>query len=537
MPIPNSSLAPRFPIFSAQRWSLCRRLDPGHGRSSRPDGEQEFDCQAKGTQVLRAIALNLHFIGNRSAYRAFVADTLYYGDAQGKPVYGLRAASLVMFGKDPSRLHLEESALLAATLLHPMALSCIPSSAAATERFEQQRSRALKALDKGFADDPRYSGARTNLLALAPITAPAQPPVANAAGLPHDAACRAAPPLLRLEGLDSSIQLTVAAELRQLAAGGADVREMRLATNFTAQVPFKSAVERARNEIAATQAAHWFSDPSASGAVILAFSTSPEGRLSALYESSSDLQLHQKRGLGSLNKIVALAFLAEQGWTVSRSFCNKTVQLDERQLNNAGGDPGVPDCNRYPAGRMTVEHVIGHSISLAVYDALRQYPAASLQQRLDEWGIAVPAKIDPRYALSFGLARTTPAHMVAFFSAISSGLARSEPVGYEATALTAWRSADGRWHSVHGPSIDLSRAFSTPTGRALLTAGAGAAYAPGSTLAALGPDVSGAVGKSGTLDGLIAGNVVYKGTAGALAGSAWFAMAVPQQGALGDLVD
>lgn len=495
--------------------------------------DKDTTARRKANEVFRAIALNLHFLGDEAGYRTFVSDTLFFGNARGTQVYGLRAASLVMFGKEPTALELHESTLLAAALLYPIALNCGPASQNALNRFEEQRGRALDALDKGFANDPRYAQTRATLQAMAPITAPAASPTAVAAGLSPDAACRASPPLLTFESLDSSVRLAALTELSHLVADGASPREVRLAINFASQVRFKGQVEQARAEIAAGQGGHWYDDPRGSDVVTLAFTTASGGSLSALYESSSDLQLNHLRDLGSLSKIFGLVFLAERGWSVDLPFCNKSARISGHQLHNAGRDVGVPDCSRFPAGRLSVGETFGRSVSLAVFDSLRQFPEADLRRRLLDWGVSIPDDLDARYAVAFGLVRTTPSHLAAFYSAISAGLAGGAPYGYEATAIAAWRSQDGSWHPMQGNSIDLSSAFSTPASRALISAGAGAAYSRNGTLAALGPAIPGSLGKTGTLDSQI-GQVRFKGAAGALAGRSWFAMIVPERGALGN---
>lgn len=492
--------------------------------------QRNYGLGRKFDEVMSTVSLSLHLTPGSNAHSRFISDTLYFGYARGLPLYGVRSAGRAAFGKDEN-LALHESALLAGMLLYPVALNCGQPQNSALARFVQIRNRAIYALDRGFRNDPRYEAERAMLVSMPAITAPAAAPEALAAGLDHEASCRAgAHPALRLEALDSSARLASLAMLGNLGSAAADVREVKLSTSFQAQSQFKAQVNGALASISAEQRGHWQVDPSGSGIVALVFATDAQGKLTALYESTADAQVYRDRELGSLAKIPALLFLAEQGWKVTDQFCNKASP----PYTNAGGDPGVKSCagGRGP-GLMSVDEVFGRSISLAVMDALRQYSPALLKRHMNGLGISLPENVEPAYAVAFGLARTSPARMEAIFAAVSSGTSGSKPVSREATVAISYRTADGKWHYPISTEIDLSASFATAQARALIDRGAKAAYGSRGTLAALGPALIGNVGKTGTLDAE-SGSVRLKAAAGAWGGRGWFALTVPRTGTLGD---
>jgi hypothetical protein len=492
--------------------------------------KRSYGIGRKFDEVTSTISLSLHLKSGSDAHSRFISDTAFFGYARGLPLYGVRSAGRAAFGKDEN-FALHESALLASMLLYPVALSCGQPQKAALDRFEQIRNRAIYALDRGFSDDPRYATERAILVSMPAITAPAAAPEALAAGLDADASCRAgAHPALMLEALDSSARLASLAMLSKLGDAAADVREVKLSTSFPAQSRFKAQVDEALHSISAQQRGHWQVDPSGSGVVSLAFATDSRGNLSALYESTGDAQLYRERELGSLAKIPALLFLSEQGWQVTDQFCNKASPPH----TNAGGDPGVKSCagSRGP-GVMTVDEVWGRSISLAVVDALRRYSPALLKKRMSELGITLPEKVEPAYAVAFGLARTSPARMQAIFAAVSSGISGSKPVGREPSVVVSYRTVDGKWRYPISTEVDLSASFASAQARALIARGARAAFGSHGTLSALGPALIGSVGKTGTLDSE-SGSVRLKTAAGAWGGRGWLALTVPQNGALGD---
>ena len=492
--------------------------------------QRSYGLGRKFYEVMSTVSLGLHLTPGSDAHSRFISDTLYFGYARGLPLYGVRSASRAAFGRDEN-LALHESALLSSMLLYPLALNCGNAQKSALARFEQIRNRAIYALDRGFRDDPRYDVERAKLVSMPAITAPAAAPEALAAGLDSDASCRAgAHPVLMLEALDSSARLASLALLNKLGDAAADVREVKLSTSFQAQSQFKVDVNEALHSISMQQRGHWQVDPSGAGVVALAFATDANGKLTSLYESTADAQLYRERELGSLAKIPALLFLAEQGWNVTKRFCNKASP----PYTNAGGDPGVESCaaGRGP-GLMNVDEVMGRSISLAVMDALRQYSPALLTKRMKELGISIPDNVEPAYAVAFGLARTSPARMQTIFASVSSGLSGSKPIGREPSIVVSYRTVDGNWHRPTSTEVDLTPYFATPQARALIERGAKAAYNLRSTLAALGPALMGSVGKSGTLDD-DSGSVRLKTAAGAWGGRGWFALVVPQTGALGD---
>lgn len=492
--------------------------------------QRSYGLGRKFSEVMSTISLGLHLTPGSEAHSRFISDTLYFGYARGLPLYGVRSAGRAAFGKDEN-LALHESALLAGMLLYPVALNCGQPQKSALDRFELIRNRAIYALDRGFRDDPRYETERAKLVSMPAITAPAAAPEALAAGLDSDASCRAgAHPVLRLEALDSSARLASLAMLSKLGEAAADVREVKLSTSFQAQSQFKAQVNGALNSISQQQRGHWQVDPSGSDIVALAFATDAQGKLTALYESTGDAQLYRERELGSLAKIPALLFLAEQGWNVDQ-FCNKASP----PYTNAGGDPGVKSCaGGRGHGLKSVDEVLGRSISLAVMDALRHYPPALLAKRMKDLGISLPENVEPAYAVAFGLARTSPARMQAIFAAVSLGIAGSKPVGREPSIVVSYRTVDGKWHYPISTDVDLSAFFTTAQARAMIERGAKAAYNARATLAALGPAPIGSVGKSGTLDSAESGSVRLKTAAGAWGGRGWFALAVPQTGTLGD---
>jgi Transglycosylase len=492
--------------------------------------ERQYGASRKLRENLDTLTLYFH-LSSRTERERFISNSLFFGYAEGLPIYGVKGAALAAFGKTPDALELHESALLSAMLLRPLRLRCGDAEDDDVTRFEQQRERALYALDKAFKDDPRFGPTRDALLRMAPLTAP-MPATLGLGSV--EARCRAgAHPILRFEGLDSSAKLAAQTELRSLEAKGEFVTQVQLSTSFASQTAFKDAIDQARMGIATAQRGHWLIDPNSSAAVVLAFSTNGAGNYSALYESSANAQAQHLRDLGSHAKVPGLAFLAENGWTVDRKFCNRMAA----SLNNAGGDRGVASCAE-GRGAMLVDEVAGRSVSLAMYDALKGYSSRQIADRMRKWGFTIPKGVDPAYGVSFGLLQSTPMHMATFFAAVSNGLAAKPATAQEAAIIARYQTRDGAWHRVPGGRVDLQSVFAVPSARAFLEKAAGAAYSyhgprGSGTLVSLGKQPAFSLGKSGTLDDT-SGHVRLKVAGGAWNGAAWFAMVAPSKGALGD---
>lgn len=485
--------------------------------------DRRVTLSRKASELLSTLAL----AGNLSGAEQdrLIADTLYFGDAEGLPIIGLENAARVVFGKPATALELHESAYLSALLLIPARLSCGGAGASAA-RFEDQVERARMALNKGFKNDPRLAIALNRLASLSPIGGPAPDRAAMLAGRSASEACRAgANPLLRFEVLDSSARLALREELAAGPAGRVADRAV-LTYRWADQARFKTDIGLAQAEIAARQRGQWLSDPRGAGVVTLAFTADPQGAITGLHESSAVAQLYRPHELGSLAKLPALAFLAGRGWG-ERQFCNRQAWLGGKQLHNAGGDPGVPRCVSVTG--MRADEVWGRSLSLAVYDALRSYDDGSLRAQMQAWRIELPAQSSAAYALAFGLARATPADFAAFLAALSAGNLGRPALGYRPHLLQQVGPAE--------PAIDLGDVFARPGAAALIARASGAAlsyHGTGGvgTLAGLGAAPPGAVAKSGTLDD-DAGHVRYKAAAGGLGGATWAAMVFPARGALG----
>lgn len=484
---------------------------------------REYSVKRKCAEVLDAVALAL-FLGARKD--RFVADTLEFGASGGRPLIGHRAAAQTVFGREPHELALHEQALLAAMLKRPARLYC--GGSGDLYRFEEQRDRARYWLRKEFEGDPRLAEALTQLDAMPAVTSPA--PLAAVGG---PTACRAnLHPLRRLEQLDRSVLVAVERERDALVARGIHPREIELSIDWPAQQAFLAAVGQNRVRMAAQGG--WIVDPRSHDLAVLAFDTRPTGHLRTLYEPAGfEAQLFGRRELGSLGKLAALAFLAEQGWKPDEPLCNRA--WDNR--HNAGGDPGKPSCASRDA-LIPIERAVGQSLSLAIREALARYPQDALRSRMEEWGFTLPTDGPPAYSISFGLTQATPARMAAFAAALSNGIAGRPAIAREPTVIARFRDGAGVWHDApQGALIDLRRAFATAAGREAITRGAGAALSyrgaagPG-TLVALGAPLAGEVAKSGTLDDE-AGQTRFKAAVGARGGAAWFVMAAPQRGALG----
>lgn len=475
----------------------------------------------KVREVMSSVALASNLSGEERD--RFIANTLYFGDAGGQPIIGLGSAAMTIFGKDAGSLEPYESAYLAALPLYPARLAC-GHAAPPADRFARQIDRAELALRRALAGDPRLAGELARLRALAPIHQPAPDPAALEAGLGVAVACHAGSgPLGRFEALDSSVRIALQAELERSgveAAAGA----VRLTVGWDDQPPFKSAIKTALAEMALQQSAGWITDPRGEGVIVLAFVADETGGLTQLYQSGAMVRLNLRNELGSLAKLPALVILAEQGWD-ARAFCNRAATLKGRRLHNAGGDAGVLDCG---AG-ISPEEVWGRSLSLAVYDALRMIPQATIRQRLGQWHVNVPARLDPAYALSFGLVSATPADFSAFLAALSAGNSGKPALGYRPHLVARSRPAP--------PDVDLRAVFARPGATALIARASGAALTyrgtrGSGTLVSLGLPALGAVGKTGTLDDED-GRVRYKAAAGGLGGRVWVTMVFPASGALG----
>ena len=492
--------------------------------------DRTYGASRKLRENLDTLTLYSH-LGPVLERERFISNSLFFGYAEGLPLYGVKSAALSAFGKTPDALELHESALLSAMLLHPLRLRCSASGDDDVAQFEQQRKRALYVLNKAFKDDPRVGAAKAALAQMAPLTAPVPATIGLGSAAER---CRAgAHPILRFEGLDSSAKLAAQTELRTLEAKGEFITQVQLSTSFATQAAFKDAIDGARKRISTAQRGHWLVDPSSSAAVVLAFSTDELGQFSTLYESSADAQVQHLRDLGSHAKVPGLTFLAENGWTADRRFCNRAVA----SLSNAGGDRGVSLCAE-DRGTMLVEEVAGRSVSLAMYDALRGYSSRQIAERMGQWGFTIPKGVDPAYGVSFGLLQATPRRMASFFAAVSNGLAAKPATAQEAAIIARYQTLDGTWHRVPGDSVDLRSVFAAPAARAFLEKAAGAAFSYHSprgsgTLVSLGKQPAFSVGKSGTLDD-DSGHVRLKVAGGAWNGASWFAMVAPTTGALGD---
>ena len=452
----------------------------------------------------------------------FIADTLFFGNAEGQPIIGLGSAARTVFGAEPAALEPYELAYLSALLRFPARLGC-GGGQVDKDRFAAQIARADVALRLALRDDPQLIDQQAKLRAMQPITAPAPDADALAAGLDSETACRANTGILaRFEALDSSLRQETRRELA--TTGPAPSGPIRLTVSWPAQMRFKNSVERGRAEIAAAQHDIWFANPAGPGVTVLAFTTDPRGGLTGLYQSGAVSQLTVPHELGSLAKLPALAILAEQGWG-ERRFCNKAARLAGKVLHDAGGDSGVTQCGT----GIGAEEVWGRSLSLAVYDALKSIPAGLLRARLNQWRISIPTGLDPAYATAFGLVSATPADFAAFTSSLAAGNVGRPALGYPLHLI----ETDAPFH----PAVDLKTVFAGPGAAALIARAAGAALSYRGphgvgTLLSLGPTAPGAIAKSGTLDDG-SGQVRYKAASGGLDGATWTVMIFPQHGALG----
>jgi membrane peptidoglycan carboxypeptidase len=483
--------------------------------------DQTYSASRKLGELFDASALALR-LRHRRERDTFIANTLRFGHSGGAPLIGLRAASLTVFNREPKQLRLHEHALIAAMLLYPAQLHCGPATQNDIRRFNQQRNRARYGLVRAFEGDPRLAGELDALAKLAPITAP--PPLP---GLPERMACQAnIHPLLRLGAVDPAAQRAMLRERESLNRLGIKASAYRLSFDRPEQAEFSRAIEQSRSQMAAQGG--WIADPRSDEVVVLGFAARPDGKLSALYDSAANPQLFARRELGSLGKLAALAFLAERGWRPDQPLCN----LAWGGRHNAGGNAGARTCDT-PGARMTVSHAFGHSISLAVREALSHFPDAALRMRMTEWGFTVPSSSPASYNVAFGLAQASPAHLSAFTAALSRGLAGEPAIAAEPRVLVQYRDSFGKWRPVPQKGVvDLRGVFMTERGRAVVAEGAAAALLPGGTLHALGIKPPLSVAKSGTLDDE-AKRVRFKAAAGAWRGSAWFAMVAPRTGPLG----
>ncbi|MCU0885057.1 MAG: transglycosylase domain-containing protein [Beijerinckiaceae bacterium] len=456
-------------------------------------------------EMLRATAIHVHFIGDDDGRERFIADHLFFGYANGRPLFGVEAAARAAFGKPAADLTLAEQLLLAAAPKRILQFTCAPPSQQQLKVALARRNRALHALEEAFADDPRQAAAHADLMAMPLLVRPA------------GTACAAAHPV----GLPTTApSMLVRLDREMVQLGPLEAVE---APALAMERPFTTSITSARAELASgRQRRHWTRDPAGAEVAVLGF-TGRDGTIQALYESSHDNLLDRARETGSISKLPALAFLAAKGRT--GPFCNKA----HPPYHNAGGDPGVTDCAARP---ITAATVWGESLSLAVLAALEEYPEAEVRAQLVAWGFGVPAKSDARYAVAFGLISASPARMAAFVEALANGVAGRRPLGRLPRLVARYRTGSG-WQFPPREQIDLSASFSTPAGQALIREAAAAALKERGTLAALGQTSAAMVAKSGTLDD-DSKMVRLKVAAGNEGGTSWFAMAAPVQGAMGD---
>ncbi len=464
--------------------------------------DRTISVRRKFTEIVGAVAVQLHFFGNRSGLDTFIADHLFLGYAYGKPIFGVEMAAQLAFGRSVVELTLAEQLMIAAAPKHTLNLSCALPTAAQLASSRKLQSRAQYVLDKAFSDDSRYAATKVQIASMPPLTQPA-------------GACSTGHPM---SGLPARLNARLQHEMAQLPSG---VRALKVPA--VANLAFASSIGTARSElIRGEQRGHWLIDPSGSALTVLAF-TSTDGNLMSLAESSYDNVLDRPREIGSIAKLAALAFLAQRAW--AKPFCNRA----RPPYKNAGGDSGVTDCVSHPIDAATVW---GRSLNLAVLAALEEYPEAEVRTQLQAWGFQVPTSTDARYALAFGLVSASPVRIAALTAALANGMAGRPATGTVPSLIAQYRTQAG-WHQPEKEQLDLSSAFASAAGRALVREAAGASLMAGGTLSALGPGTSGSIAKSGTLDD-DQRRVRFKAAAGSEGTVVWFAMAAPARGAMGD---
>jgi hypothetical protein len=480
------------------------------------DDDRSYSLYRKARHIAGAIGVAVRL--NKADEDRFIADHVFFGYAEGQPIYGIANAAKTILGKsiDDEGIELHEAAFLAGLLLHPVSLSC-SDQGGDDSRWTQQVDRGLKAL-KAFEGDPRYSQARIALQNMHPITSPALDKTAKQFGYPVRMACVAgASPLLKLEIMASTAGRAAKQELADLPPS----ERLQLTIKMSEQVNLVREITTALNQIHVQQHSIWHVAPGE--AQIFALRTDATGAIISAYRKSAMSQIDEPLEMGSISKLYALSYLAERGWG-ARPFCNRAANLNGKQLHNSGGDKGSAICKG--KALKTEAEVWGRSLSLAVYDALRQQDQSHLRQRLLEWGVAVEPTSNAAYQVAFGLARSSPRKISAFVSAMSLGTSGLPPVGYLPHALANQR-ANKR------PFVDLSFAFRAPGGRSLIENASTAAFTyRHGTLASLGPVRPGSVGKTATLDD-DEGNVRFKGAVGGDAGSTWMILVQPNNGSLG----
>lgn len=490
----------------------------------------------KIAELVDAAALSYTYPRHSPERARFIADNLPFGNA-GRPIQGLRNASLIIFGVEPEKLSLAQAAILAAAPKRQISLYCgeptAKTRAAIAQRWHELRTRASYALQKGSSRDPRLASALSEVRAMPDHIHPAPLDSSLTAGMSSVDQCNAAAdPIHRTDLIDSSVRSATTSDLARIAlAPGEAIEEVRLGTGFERQAGFKDQIHGALHDMETGQQGMWrWGLEDISHVDTVAFSTVEGGLIRDLFLSSPRGLLDEQRRLGSLSKLVGLLAFAASGRGPDSLICNHA----SAGLQDAGGDQGYRDCNTSGA-RIPIPTAIGQSLSLAVMDGLRGLTERQLRDAANAAGFIIPPKVDPAYAIAFGLAEASPARAAAVAMAMSRGASGRPAIAEVPHVVEAYR-VGGQWRVFQAERVDLRPFFTTSRARTLVTqAGSAALTVQKGTLRALvsaGPVQPFEVTKSGT-DAREQMLTYAKTGIGATASTGWFTMIASPRSPLG----
>ena len=318
-------------------------------------------------------------------------SSVYFGDG----VYGLRAASHHYFGRDPERLDLAQSAMLAGLVQAPSRLAPTRNLAAA-----QKRSRLVLA---AMADTKVISEGRAR------ATIPARP-VVSAGKVPTG---------------------TYFADWVAPAAQGAfeaDYGEVRVPTTLDADLQRLAVRAIANAQVGDAQAA--------------LVAMRPDGRVVAMvggrsYKASPFNRATQaRRQPGSAFKLFVYLAALRAGYTPDSIIDDRPVTVDGWTPRNSDG---------VYRGSLTMREAFARSSNSATVRLAEKVGRGNVIRAARDLGIASP--LDNRPSLSLGTSGVSLLELTAAYAAIANGRYPVHPIGLPPSAedpgMTAWFARGG----------------------------------------------------------------------------------------------
>lgn len=511
-------------------------------------GQASGRASRKATEYWDAPSLSVLYPRGSIERQRFVADNLTYGyTTSGFELWGIRNASRVIFGVEPTQLSLAQQAVLAALPRRRLVLRCDRPTVEQQRReelvWERIRGRADLALANAYpAGDPRARVARAELARMARPTQPAPLPAAVATAIAPERRCAAAAnPVRRAEELASSEMSALVPELQRLSAEHrAPVTEVALTVDLASQEAFKRSVDELLRTIQSSQRSALIqpllTDGRASNIDLLLVATREDGSIRNLYASHARGLLDRPRRVGSIGKLVVGMAAAEVS-DPDASLCARTDH-GQNPVLEADGSPGFDECR----GRALVSLVeaFGRSRNLPIFDLANRIGERRVREAAAAAGFVFPAEVPPGRALVTGMGETSPRSLLSFTQALANGAAGRAPEAYAPFILARARIGNQWIEPSRGRMRLPSRYFSSAASRRFIAQAGGAALNfPRGTLRALvvgAQPTAGEIAKSGTVAGpRPALNTIASLASGAAPGFySWVFVAAASRDTLGD---